>query len=332
MYSYNLTESLAGNNVPGNLISALTSVDTKNPVVMTQLNETTIAVYAADVLEEGAVMLIYNIQFKLVQAVQKLKLYTKDAKLWRVDDKLLLAANRDLAVAPYKLAPHRLESILGSSLNFPSDPKDDVVLLNESVIANWEEECEIPEPKSLLSLPDKWAKQFKTLISEGLSDAAIYELMMPQLIEAKDVNMIVWCLDNLKDLPEKFLIELLAFCVRLPDKDFTKMKNGESSLVTSKNDFLDKIFNAKYSDVSLLSHLKSGLNFQETLVLLNYVLEKLNEEDLSLDEEQLPTDQKLYDWATLLLDAHYQNYLLSPDEKVVQLLNDAKTVIDDHVS
>lgn len=326
------------------LVSVITNINTKCPVVMTHLNETTVAIYAADVTDEGAVLMIYNVQFKSAQAVQKLKLYTNDAKLWKVEDKLLLAANRHLAVAPYHLAPQRISAMLGSSLCFKNDSDgndtDDIVVIQEATVAQWDntrtKSC--ARNVSLGRIPSNISKKIRTYLNEGWSDAAIQETLIPLLMESGDVASICWCLDIFKDLPEKLLVDLLAFTLKSPDKVFVSLQNGttDSTLRAnnsySRDSFLDKVFSISYSSVSLLPYLKTGLTFDQVLKLLEYLMCKLNEETDSLDDNSQPSDQQLYEWSCVLLDSHYQHYLLSQDTHVLELFNRLDSILEEHVS
>lgn len=312
---------------------------------MTYLNETTIAVYGADVTDEGAILMIYNVQFKLVQAAQKLKLYTSDAKLWKVEDRLLLAANRHLAVAPYHLAPQRIAAMLGSSLRFESASNekdaDDVVVIQEATVAQWDKNQTRARNASLGRIPPSICKQISAYLNEGLSDAAIQENLIPHLLESGDIASICWCLDTFRDLPEKLLVDLLAFSLKCPDKMFVPVQNGTTDgaskssanvVPLSRHNFLDKVFSMSYSSVSLLPHLKAGLTFDQVLRLLEYLTRKLDEQADSFGDDPWPTEQQLYEWFSVLLDSHYQHYLLSRDTHVLELFERLSSVLDEHVS
>ncbi|KAK0084267.1 hypothetical protein PV325_007341 [Microctonus aethiopoides] len=343
LYSYPLTGSCP-DPVPGMLVSVFSSISTNHPVVMVPLNDATIAAYGADVNEEGAVLLIYDIKFKLVQAIQKLKLYTKDAKLWRIDDKLLLAANRHLAVAPYRLTSQKIEAMLGSLWNFNGDAKvndedNDVVEIRETIIANWQN-SQTPPSSDKLSTKDvthKIAKQINVLLNEGISNAAILQVLIPQLIESKDVSSIMYCLENFNDLSEKLLIDLLSFGIRTPEKTFLSKKNGirksnsdnNINVIITRNCFLDKLISIDFSDITIMSYLKSSLNFNEVLNFINYLISKLNSAD-SAESIVAPNDKQLYKWTSLFIDSHYQHYLLSQDPEVLQVLHKLKDILDDH--
>lgn len=326
------------------LVSVITNINTKYPVVMTHLNETTIAIYGVDVTDEGAVLMIYNVQFKSAQAVQKLKLYTDDAKLWKVEDKLLLAANRHLAVAPYHLAPQRIAAMLGSSLCFKNDndgnDTDEIVVIQEATVAQWDKSrtksCARSVPMG--RIPLSISKKIRAYLNEGWSDAAIQETLIPLLMDSGDVASICWCLDTFKDLPEKLLVDLLAFTLKSSDKVFVPLQNGttdgtlKANNPYSRDNFLDKVFSISYSSVSLLPYLKTGLTFDQVLKLLEYLMCKLNEETDSLDDNSQPSDQQLYEWSCVLLDSHYQHYLLSQDAHVLELFNRLDSTLEEHVS
>lgn len=337
LYSHFLTGT-SSDPESSKLISVITNINTNYPVVMMHLNETTIAVYGADVTDEGAILMIYNVQFKLVQAAQKLKLYTYDAKLWKVEDKLLLAANRHLTVAPYHLAPQRTAAMLGSSLCFKNNENDadDIMVIQEAAMTQWKDKNQKQAKHSLGQIPSNIPKQIRTYLNEGSSDIVIQEMIL-SLMESGDVASIRWCLDTFENLSEKLLVHLLEFTLNRPDKAFVPVQNGtadnksKANNLYSKNSFLDKIFSIKYSTVSLLPHLKTGLTFDKVLKLLEYLMYKLNEEMDSLDNNLEPSDQQLYGWFCMLLDSHYQHYLLSQDPHVLELFNRLNSILEEHV-
>lgn len=323
LYSYSLISS-SSESSPGELFSMITSVNTKHPVVMLSLNETTIAMYGADMLEEGAVLTIYNVQFKLVQAIQKLKLYTNDAKLWRVEDKLLLAANQHLAVAPFRLAPQRMEALLGSSLvDNKKDPECDI----EVTLSEWQDESLTPFRISGGGLGKSIKKQVLNLTNEGLSNTEIPQRIISQLLESKDMASIAWCLGNFKNIPEKLLVDLLSFSFET-NQPKKPMQNGDvgkkrlKSITFDQDEFLDKLFGVSYTDIYLLTHLKSSLTFDQVLRLFQHLVDRLDR------HEKL--EQHLYEWTSLLLDSHYQDFLLVRDPEALKHLEKLDAVLADH--
>lgn len=344
LYSYPLI-GYSTEKPPGKFLSVITTLSTKHPVIMTPLNEMTIAAYGADTQEEGAVLIIYNLLFKLAQATQKLKLYTKEAKLWKVEDKLLLAANRHLAIAPYSLTPQRIETMIGSSRHTPAasdavNGDEDIVVLQEMKIVSWEESKK-KITKFTDSVPHQIKKQLSLLAKEGLPETVILETLVPPMMSSKDIASMIWCLKNFADVPEKLLVDLLSFCLTTSDETFDSIQNGFTDLSEiirppGRAIFLNHILGVSYTDISLLSHLKSGLAFNETLLLLHFITQALDAtQDEHLphkNEVSQPGEDKLLEWASLLLDSHYQQYLLSQDPKVCLLLEQLSSVLETHVN
>ncbi|XP_015510875.1 nucleolar protein 11 isoform X1 [Neodiprion lecontei] len=342
LYSYSLL-GCSANPPPGNLLSVVTALNTKHPIIMTPLNEITIAAYGADIQEEGAILVIYNLSFKLVQAIQKLKLYTKEAKLWRIEDKLLLAANRHLAVAPFSLTPQRIEAMVGSSRLAPNSTvnvngdDNEIVVIQEMETAIWG--SEVTEAVTFSDpMPEEIKVQLSTLVKDGLPEAVILETLIPALIKSRDIRNIIWCLKNFRDVPEKLLINLLSFCLTTSDKSFDSDQNGftDSCVIEplGRAVFLNHILSVHYSDICLMSHLKTSLGFTEILSLLDYLTHALDstqeEHELPQTGTSQPSEEQLLDWASLLLDSHYQQYLLSQDPRICSLLQQLSSVLEVH--
>ncbi|KAJ8682036.1 hypothetical protein QAD02_017828 [Eretmocerus hayati] len=337
LYSYPLTKP-ATDSTPGSLISVITVVNTKHPVVLVALNSNTIAGYGGDVNEEGAILFIYNLQFKLVQAVQKLKLFTQDAKLWNVEDRLLLAANRHLAIAPYVLAPQRIEAVLGSTLSLMSKKPDDndIVEVQETIIADWgtaSKKMSVSEVP-MKELKKDIASQVSAFLKEGLSDAAIHWKLIPELIKNEDTPSIIWCLDNLKDLPEDLLVRLVKLSLKDNIIIDTTTQNGDADVLVEKKQYrlLDRILNICFSNVAIVAYARRGLTFDEILFLLDYLSKKICEESFVCEVDPqdgvLKPKNFLYEWTKLVIDSNYQNYLLSGDEKVPNLFVKLKEAVE----
>ncbi|XP_058791110.1 uncharacterized protein LOC131664211 [Phymastichus coffea] len=333
LYSYPLM-SCINESVPGSLVSVITTINTKHPVAMIALNDNTIAAYGADAHEEGAILFIYNVHFKLVQAVQKLKLYTSDAKLWKIENKILLAANRHLAVVPFRLAPEKIEAIIGSTNLKNHDCTDDneIIVIQELKKADWGITSTNQFSLPLTNLNESVANEISTLLNEGLSNAAIHQRLIPSLIKTRDLTSILWCLDYLKDLPAELLIQILKLC--LDNTILNSIEDDLNSDSNSENKLLNKILTICFTDVSLIHYLRVGLNFSEILKLLNYFLIKFSENHDKCDnlfESKVKPDNQLYEWIAVLLDSHYQHYLLSQDPQVLITFNKLNEILEMHL-
>ena len=296
LYGYQLIAPTS-ESLPGIKISQILNVSVNNPVVMVALDNNTIAVYGADASEEGAVIFIYNYYFKLLQASQKLKLYSKDAKMWKIDNKLLLATNKNLAVMCYTLPPDRVEARLGSCLHL-LDIKEKKVFKNVAQIS----------------------KEISQLQKQGISNSIIHQQIIPHCLDTENTSLIMWYLNQFNDIPEKFLVQFLSFGL--------KSINDASDL----HILIQQILNNGFTSELILPHLRH-LNFDEVIKFSKYLTSYLDDEDNSEKEYEISINYKnIYNWITVLLEANYQKYLLSQDPDVKFLFEKLNSLLEKHVS
>lgn len=156
----------------------------------------------------------------------------------------------------------------------------------------------------LLSLTCKWQCHCRMI-----------EKLLPLLLETKAISELVWCIEHFTDIPERSLVQILLFSL----ENFTKTEKQEPY-----HKLLNAVLHAPFSDVCLMPSLHT-LPFHHTLTLLHHLAEEF-EADVS--EVKLCN---LVEWTSLLLDAHYQRYLLSGDPQVLQLLRRIRGLVIDQV-
>jgi len=141
------------------------------------------------------------------------------------------------------------------------------------------------------------------------------EKLLPQLLETKAVSELNWCIKYFTDVPETSLVQILLFCLENVNK--TDKEGPYHKL-------LNAILHAPFSDVCLLPCLRT-VPFHHILTLLHYLAD-----ELEADEPKVELCN-LVDWASLLLDAHYQRYLLSGDPQVLEILCRIRGLVIDQV-
>jgi hypothetical protein len=62
----------------------------------------------------GASLIIYNVQFGVVQSRHHFKLFALPPRLWCVGSSLLIAAAHNLVVVPYQLEAQQLSALVGA--------------------------------------------------------------------------------------------------------------------------------------------------------------------------------------------------------------------------
>lgn len=288
--------------------------------------------YGADTNQEGALLQIYNIQFKVAQSKLQLKLFAIGSKLWLHGSSILLTIGQNLAVVPFHLATEQLAALVGSHrlISMPDD--EDIAIVSEMVVENWGTNDENVVSKHIL--PDLSIKsQVADLVKEGWSETAISEEIFPKLIEKNDITTILIAIDYFTDIPESIIVKILSFCLRrviITKKNvdiLTKRISGQSGLL------LDKILILPFNDVLLLPHLRIELKFDEMLILLQYLCYLLSENGHTLPnmDSIVMAERKLIEWGCLLLDGHYQQLLLSKDANIIESLQYFKVLVDTYM-
>jgi hypothetical protein len=122
--------------LPGSFVNTVRAVSTKHPVALLALSSSHVAVYGADPSEEGASLIIYNVQFGVVQSRYHFKLFALPPRLWCAGSSLLIAAAHNLVVVPYQLEAQQLSALVGAHCS-DGTADCDVQELHYTPCASW---------------------------------------------------------------------------------------------------------------------------------------------------------------------------------------------------
>lgn len=336
MYTHNLNSFMATGNMDMELFCNIESVSCKYPVTMAALNKDYIALYGANSGEDGAAVLIYNIQFRITQSKHIFKLFTNGAKLWQIESNLLLCVGQNLAVIPFKLDVEQLAALVGSHKATQSDQNCEISIVQHLEIADWQLE-DVTVSNNFI--PEKIKKYVLELANQGLAESQICEEVLPNYLTTNDVEALSNCLEYFHDFPEVCIANLLKFCLTADSKLFKleKLVSCESfppSLQPLERcTLMDKILTKSFSDVLLLPHLRSVISVSEVLLLLQYISYLLSEDGHCLPSlNPVQTERKLIDWCCVLLDSNYQKFLLSKEDSVRETLKDLLNEVNLHLT
>jgi hypothetical protein len=121
----------------GNFISMLNIINTEQPLTIIGISKDCVAIYAGNPNLEGASIIVYNIQFKVVQARQFFKIFYNDSLLWTVDNNIFLAVGQQMSVIPFRVSREQLSDMLGSQKTTVAGTYVDMESINED--ADYEE-------------------------------------------------------------------------------------------------------------------------------------------------------------------------------------------------
>ncbi|KAH8410776.1 hypothetical protein KR222_007578 [Zaprionus bogoriensis] len=102
---------------PGQFVSMLAELNVESKLSVQGLSRNFAAIYGANYGQEGASLLVYNTQFKVVNAKQYFKVYLDFSRLWARDEHILLAMGQNIAAVRYRMNDELLVDMLGSQLS-----------------------------------------------------------------------------------------------------------------------------------------------------------------------------------------------------------------------
>lgn len=104
-------------SAPGQFVSMLAELNVESKLSLQGLSRNFAAIYGANYGQEGASLLVYNTQFKIVNAKQYFKVYLDFSRLWARNEHILLAMGQHIAAVRYRMNDELLVDMLGTQLN-----------------------------------------------------------------------------------------------------------------------------------------------------------------------------------------------------------------------
>lgn len=158
----------------------------------------------------------------------------------------------------------------------------------------------------------------------GLSETEITEHLIPLLIKAKLPNELSICLRKYTNISERMLAKSLKFYISMNESD-------------AKTAFINQIFGCSFNKELIKEHLRTNLNLNSAIYLLELIHQDLVSDEMLLEESpqyghNFDSDTALINWFIVILDAHYQQFLLARDLTVNEKILKWKTLIESFVS
>lgn len=156
----------------------------------------------------------------------------------------------------------------------------------------------------------------------GASEYEITEKCIPLLIKGQLGGELVKCLRRYTNVSDKQLVAALKFFLGQTDDEAA---HGLRVVLSSS-------FNSQH----IKRHLRTDLDFDEVLQLLQHVHALLEGDDFrQLDNVQFGdgynADVQLLGWFETIIDANYQKFVLSRNANLLALVEEWKQLVDDHL-
>lgn len=179
----------------------------------------------------------------------------------------------------------------------------------------------------------------------GASEYEITEKLIPHIIATKSSKDLIHCLRRYSNISERTLTSALSYAVSCANIDKATESNDEPmetniSEITETNqktypnayvlfqddkminlDLLNVVLSCSFDSVNILSYLRKNLDISSALFLIKHFNKLLTNQksDLlqnSMSCESFDDDRIILNWACLLIDSHYQQFVLSKDSSI----------------
>lgn len=166
----------------------------------------------------------------------------------------------------------------------------------------------------------------------GASEFEISEKCVPVLIKANLPGELVTCLRKYTNISEKMLVRSLKFLLGLSHSSVSQ--RGRFEMSEQQIGYVNVVLSCSFNEDIIKDHLRT-LDFDEVLCLMTHIYGLLESVEKTLDEaaqlaDNFDEDIQLLNWFMVLLDAHYQQFILSRQAKLPQMLAKWKELIDGH--
>lgn len=163
----------------------------------------------------------------------------------------------------------------------------------------------------------------------GASEYEITECMIPLLLQAKLDEDLLTCLRTYSNISEQSLAAALKYFV-----DTARVKRTESLSDDDKTvNGLNAVLSNSFDQELILSYLRTKLDTDDVLYLLKHIFATIESDDVQLEQRpqidnSFGDDEQLIKWVCALIDSHFQQFLISRDDKLIVLLTNWKELID----
>ncbi|XP_028175263.1 uncharacterized protein LOC114363665 [Ostrinia furnacalis] len=281
-------------------------VSTLSTVSLAWMGKNHLIAFGSNTDQDGAIIVAYNTLLGVGSCRYPMKMYTEDARLYCFYDRIILEASNHIGMLPYVLETKRnLSSLLGSH---------EIVQDECTEIADWG-----TPTRPIYTASD----EIKELLKLGITERAVCSQVVQPYFEKCDSEGIKNVLKEFNDIPESVLVQLLNYTLKLAHytdacvDDFEKWYNTFSENSKPVKELLDYAFEITFSDALLIPYLRESLNLNDTLFLMSYMSHLLMDSETEFNTDY---ESKLCDWCILLTDAFYQQFLMTKDEKVTNVL------------
>ncbi|KFB48666.1 AGAP007145-PA-like protein [Anopheles sinensis] len=199
----------------------------------------------------------------------------------------------------------------------------------------------------------------------GCSEQEICNRLVPWLVKANLANDLAKCLKRYSVVSERTIVRALNYAMSLPDGSLEESQNGVSAhdgsssvkvedtkkgdalpnpnvfanaqfTHPSHRDLLNIVLSCSFNRTAMVPFVRTELDFPQVTRLLQHLEHLLVDPMATLSEtlhtaDTFDSDEKTVEWIMVLLDAHYQQFVLSKEPETQEQLKRMLRIVDEHI-
>lgn len=320
-----------------------------------------IAVYGGNVQQEGSSLMLYNIQYNLIEAKQQFKVLFNNSRLWALGSNILLATGQSLSVIPFYIAEEQLLHIIGTK----KDVKDRHAIQNDMIDEANDEQNLIEFQKSIdvaTITPEEREKplvcrEFDEIVDSFLANPTIglfeqdretttlvinedpqqgLSITIRSLIKAMEIGGFSEMEITNELIPNLISHTATSDLMTILQKYSTF---AESMIVEClywgiKEDnktLLARVLSIDFEEEYMIYNLRKKLSIEDVQYLVQLLHDCLSGECPCPDVDDMDLCEVIMKWFMCLIDAHYTNILMSKSKRMTEALKKWAELIEKHI-
>lgn len=350
----------------GQFMEMINFVKLDQPFSISSPAKNYIAVYGGNAAQEGASLMLYNIQYNIIEAKQNFKVLFNNSRLWTLGTNILLATGQSLSVFPFYIAAEELLHLIGSMKR--TGGQDRAIVQNDMIDEGSDDQNLIEFQQSMRPATYNIEGDREKPVTSAEFDDMVEALVTTtavQLFEQEGGNGVQI---TLNEDPEKWSMSLpIRTLVRVMESQgFSEMEItnevvphlinyeadqdlmsvlrkyktlSESVIVecvfkgirTENRELLALVLTIDFEEEYMVSNLRKKLAIEDVLFLVQFLYECLSGSCHCAEIDDMDLSEVVLKWLTCLIDAHYTNILMSKSKQMAKQFTKWRLLIEQHI-
>lgn len=323
-----------------------------------------IAIYGGNAHQDGSALMLYNIQYNIIEAKQNFKVHFNESRLWTLGTNILLATGQSLSVFPFYVAKEELLHLIGSMKNacheWPAVQNDmidegsdahNLIEYQQHIkpatfnierrkkplaAAEFDDLVEIMVATGAVGLLEDEGRGAECEMTVNENPEGAMSLPIRTLVRAmegqgfSEMEITNELIPNLASHgAERDLMAVLRKYTTLSESVIVECVHR--AVRTENRKLLFGLLAIDFEEEYLIYHLRKQLAIEDVLFLVQFLYECLSGSIQCPDIADMDLCEVVLKWLTCLIDAHYTNILMSKSKQMAKNFTKWRILIETHI-